>query len=522
MDLSSSKNLLATALLKNNMEIIPPEADNILSTMSDDKIIEAFSRITAQKVNTVDGVLAILNEYKIITDIKNEAEKAIDDINIIPSKPSFSITLSEQSGELSIDKNAPQKAEKYSIKLEKSSSPKPLSNSQVTEHTASLWKYNPIPENEPEKHDEYHIKHFSTKAFEVTGARARGKKHKHEGTNCDDWFETSVSEDWLCVAVSDGAGSKKFSRIGARIACEVATDTIKKEIEVLKSNALIINMLSSPLNSTEFMSACGMIAPIVQKGITEAANAIAKEFEKQRENKEFISLINRDLMITDFSCTLLLLLAIPLDINGHKERFIVTAQVGDGMIAAINTNEEYSKALKLLGEADSGEFSGETEFITSSQMIKPEKLMKKTRITRGTSNVILMMTDGVADDYYPSDPQMKRLYLDLEANGILKASVDNMSNADITKIPEPILYQWVNNPEIKIPLQYTKNVLDTSGLTLEELWANNSVRKKMALESFEWSLSENNNKGESLKVWIDNYVERGSFDDRTMVIIEYK
>ena len=28
------------------------------------------------------------------------------------------------------------------------------------------------------------------------------------------------------------------------------------------------------------------------------------------------------------------------------------------------------------------------------------------------------------------------------------------------------------------------------------------------------------NKAEKLKIWLDNYVERGSFDDRTLVIVK--
>ena len=43
---------------------------------------------------------------------------------------------------------------------------------------------------------------------------------------------------------------------------------------------------------------------------------------------------------------------------------------------------------------------------------------------------------------------------------------------------------------------------------------------KSSLEAFGKKLA--NDKSERLKVWLDNYSQRGSFDDRTLVIIEPK
>ena len=60
--------------------------------------------------------------------------------------------------------------------------PKRLSNDAVTSHTASLWKYNPIPAH-PEPHDEYECLEAQYKGAKVIGASVRGKKHKHESTN---------------------------------------------------------------------------------------------------------------------------------------------------------------------------------------------------------------------------------------------------------------------------------------------------------------------------------------------------
>ena len=70
--------------------------------------------------------------------------------------------------------------------------------------------------------------------FQVIAARVRGKKHKHDGSNCDDWFDTKNVDGIFLSAVSDGAGSKKFSRIGLRAACKGAVGFLTREIKALR------------------------------------------------------------------------------------------------------------------------------------------------------------------------------------------------------------------------------------------------------------------------------------------------
>ncbi|NER52306.1 MAG: hypothetical protein F6J92_37840, partial [Symploca sp. SIO1A3] len=72
-----------------------------------------------------------------------------------------------------------------------------------TSPPTAQWKYVPLPENEPDKHDESKADSIKTPGeLKLIGARVRGKKHKHEGTHCDDWFELAVSGDWKILAVS--------------------------------------------------------------------------------------------------------------------------------------------------------------------------------------------------------------------------------------------------------------------------------------------------------------------------------
>ena len=67
--------------------------------------------------------------------------------------------------------------------------PKPLSDDDVTARTASMWKYLPVPEDQPEPYPETIQGTVDFPGSRIIAARVRGKMHKHEGTNCDDWYE---------------------------------------------------------------------------------------------------------------------------------------------------------------------------------------------------------------------------------------------------------------------------------------------------------------------------------------------
>src|SRR5262249_55627137 len=97
---------------------------------------------------------------------------------------------------------------------------------------ASQWKYLPIPEREPDPHSEYDadLRCNPLNGTAMVMARVRGKKHKHEGTNCDDWFTVNPNFHWNLIAVADGAGSSRFSRIGAEASCTKAVELLTQDL----------------------------------------------------------------------------------------------------------------------------------------------------------------------------------------------------------------------------------------------------------------------------------------------------
>lgn len=392
---------------------------------------------------------------------------------------------------------------------------KKLSDSDVTAHTASLWKYAPIPDS-PEPYPEYRRSYKNENGTAVTAARVRGKKHKHEGTNCDDWYEFDTVGSWTVCVVSDGAGSKKLSRIGARISSEAACAYIKEQLSAL-DRPQTEEALAMPFDKAEFTAVCSKLAEIMRSAFGAAYSAVEGAALIRSEDESITAELGRKCDAKDFSATLLAAAVIPLE---NDETFVISVAVGDGMVAAVNAQGDFTSALKLLGNADQGGFSGETEFLDETKTA--EKLYSNTKIMRGKVSSVMMMTDGVSDDYYPNSPELLRLYLDLMLNGIIDFPTETYE-AETGKAPEPESYPWVNDSSVEVALSYTKNILSKNELTLQALWDKRfgSLMHKASLEAFGKKLADDNcDRSERLKIWLDNYSQRGSFDDRTLVLIE--
>jgi len=394
---------------------------------------------------------------------------------------------------------------------------------QITEITANLWKYHNVPDNEPESFPEYITCYEKYDASEIVGARVRGKKHKHEGSNCDDWFEIGASGSITFIAVSDGAGSKKYSRIGAKSACKAAVGYMKMIFDDLHhSDSDFLSSLSLPADDEKCTANYKKIAGIVHESMNVAYRAVESSLYKRYADKRYSDVIKRDIMLSDFSTTLLIAVCIPL-LTNEKEKIVISCQIGDGAIVLIDTKGYFDDSVKLMGEADSGDFSGETDFLVSGKLLDSANLASRTRVSRSFSDIIMLMTDGVADDYFPNETQMHRLYFDLVANGILEET-ESFSTADLSSsqieiiknIPQPIEYPWVNDKSISIGLNYTNEIMSTLNMSLQEIWNNKYI---MSIASAKVKEMMNTlDKSERLKIWLDNYVERGSFDDRTLVV----
>ena len=397
-----------------------------------------------------------------------------------------------------------------------------LSDEAVLAHTASLWQYHPVPQDEPDAAPEYKTEEKRIGMADFVAARVRGKKHKHEATNCDDWFAVAAVGDIAVLAVSDGAGSKRFSRVGARAASEAAVGSIYEQLRTLDAaNAKNRAAFALPMSDAAFGEACAGLGAALHASVLDARRAVLAAFHERCGQEAYTKLLGRDLVLSDFAATLLVTVAVPVPEIG--EVLVLSCQVGDGMTCAIDTHAPYGKAVKLLGKPDSGDFSGETDFLTSEAMADIASLQRRTLVTRGAYDLILTMTDGVADDYF-NEQEMHRLYLDLVANGIVPraqgAATFTRTEVELLRsLPQPAAFPWVNDKEQHIALQYASRMCREIPTTEECLWQNAHV---LALAAEDTSLKGVASHAERLKIWLDNYVTRASFDDRTLALLAWK
>jgi hypothetical protein len=407
--------------------------------------------------------------------------------------------------------------------------PQPLSDDDVLRHTTMLWQYKDIPDEsvEPDRKPETYAMHRNTPAGGMYGARVRGKKHKHEGTNSDDWFAIDAVDRIQLIAVADGAGSKHFSRIGAYAASEQAVKYLKEKLTDLTAPCDAVETFYAPFgeatDGTAFQAAVQPLVLALQQSMQEAREAVETAYEQRAEQPRYADVLGRKPVLADFASTLLVTIALPAGATG--DTLVLSCQVGDGMIAAIDAAAPFDKAQRLLGKPDSGEYVGETEFLVSSRVTETAELQKRTMLYRGHVTHIFAMTDGVADDYFPNEKEMRRLYCDLQANGVLlppkgvlRATPGTLEDAleerrSLRNI-KPIAFPWVNDKSVEVALHYTRRFAPTED-ALAPYWTD---QRKLAMLSADADIAPGDPIEQRIAKWLDNYTVRSSADDRTLVV----
>lgn len=406
------------------------------------------------------------------------------------------------------------------------------------------WQYHRIPDKdkEPEPHDEFYSKSDQPpEELKLIGARVRGKMHKHQGTNCDDWFEFDTVGKWTIIAVSDGAGSKKFSRIGAKISCQEAVKSLKNS---LKSFSLDSRQIKTDLEN-DLSRQGGMFEGKDVKELQNFVYGALNEAYKAVENKASYlknyppynkASGKKELDTKDLSATLLL--AIHTTIRVERENssydFVLTCQIGDGMLAAIS--HEYT--LKLLGKPDIGEHGGQTDFLTSDRKLETSNLVQKTFPFIGNLKALMIMTDGVSDDYFPNYPGMFELYGDLILNQVINfpgidskerekqlQSTNLKTQDDVRNIPENfqdeverILASDSEEPK-KVSIRSIAKYAEQLGKDIKEVLTSPDLLNAGILTKQMCPECDKMESYEKLKIWLDSYYRRGSFDDRTLVVL---
>ncbi|MDR3707190.1 MAG: PP2C family serine/threonine-protein phosphatase [Capsulimonadaceae bacterium] len=234
----------------------------------------------------------------------------------------------------------------------------------------------PTDESDPCKHVVQEA--LDSDAWWLTAASRRGKSHAHKGHWREDAYCLGFANGWSLISVSDGAGSAKLSRVGAKIASRAA-----------------IEQLSTSLSGTTD-DAEDLVAPIdaLRLAVHKAHEALVAEAESRKAS------------IKDFACTLLIVAHRQL---ASGESVIAHLLIGDGAVFIKYCGNDESTAVPIVLESgDHGISAGETTFLTSRAAEEWDARATYTKDARPL-DFLLVLSDGVADDFMPFDKYPKLL-----------------------------------------------------------------------------------------------------------------
>ncbi|MEH1941571.1 MAG: PP2C family serine/threonine-protein phosphatase [Nostoc sp.] len=196
--------------------------------------------------------------------------------------------------------------------------------------------------------------------WKAVARSAIGTSHQNQGIVCQDYGDYRIFNDVIVGAVSDGAGSAKYSDIGSKLAVETVLKCFSDINEYPDKQEEFDQSFSQPLSKEEAQK---LFAKIAKKVITELHKQAAKE----------------DYSVNDLACTLLVFVA--------TNDWVAAMQIGDGFIVVHSQESEY----QLLFQPDKGEFINETTFITSTNAVKEMQV----EVISEKQEFICASTDGL-------------------------------------------------------------------------------------------------------------------------------
>jgi hypothetical protein len=249
----------------------------------------------------------------------------------------------------------------------------------------AIWEERePEDRSDPVDHEVYELKKLKNK-WTIMAASVRGKLHAHRAIWRDDAYAYDQVDDWTIIAVSDGAGSAKLSRIGARIAC----DDCIKAMSVMLSGYKLNDALDDETPSNPDLR---RLHSFLTLGACAARDGIIREAHK------------RQISDKDLYTTMLLLIH-----TTWKDKDVIGAlQVGDGAIGVYTKDDTCT----VMGIADHGEYSSETVFLTSWKQLTEKPYDQRILFTiKQDVRCIAVMCDGVSDDFFPEEKRLIELFI---------------------------------------------------------------------------------------------------------------
>ena len=225
----------------------------------------------------------------------------------------------------------------------------------------------------------------------VIGASRRGRSHAHTGGYRDDDFSMAwfPGNSWYVLTVADGAGSARFSREGSHVACGVMRAFFGDELGGLPGNSLTELVRQQALHPDEAGNEA-LLAELQWLFGTAARRArAALETAAEETAAE----------LRDFHTTLITVLLYPL---ADGRWFAAVFSIGDGAAAVVGAS---GGSPCLLTRADSGDYAGQTVFLTMPEVLSSEDTVRDRIRTAVLEEfeALLLVTDGISDPRFPSD-----------------------------------------------------------------------------------------------------------------------
>ncbi len=175
-------------------------------------------------------------------------------------------------------------------------------------------------------------------AWTVIGGSVRGTSHERRSQPCQDaWAWQEISRDpgdhaanYLCVAISDGAGSASHSDLGSQTAVKVAVEAIAQIITA----------------GTD----CPDTDPQSPAELERWRSPLQNSFTQVQQTLKNLAQ-DKEIALRDLACTLLIMVWTPAG--------IVALQVGDGAIIG----REPGGQLIALTQPHQGEYANQTLFV---------------------------------------------------------------------------------------------------------------------------------------------------------------
>jgi len=222
-------------------------------------------------------------------------------------------------------------------------------------------------------------------------ASNRGRSHAIKGSYRDDSYAyAELPSGWGVIAVSDGAGSAKYSRKGAEIACTSVINNLREHLTE-ENTKLLDEAIAVYAGNT---SVAGRLQDIAYPYLSAAAKYAYNLIEA------FATDLNAP--VGDFHATLSFILVKKYQ-SGYA---FLSFGVGDCPIVLVSKD---LNVVKPLNKLDAGDFGGGTRFITMPEIFKKDDYDSRFNFEFTVDfPYVILMTDGIYDPKFEVEANLAK------------------------------------------------------------------------------------------------------------------